>query len=72
MIQVCIDQNILPCIGATILEESAAPRETFPVRRLLPTVSKALKCTESSRILELFQVYLRCFFVSQMKNTCKS
>lgn len=64
-----IDQNIMPPIGASILKKSAAPRENSPVEELLPTASQALTCTQSSRFLELFQVYHRCLFGSELKIT---
>lgn len=47
-----IDQNILPRMGAAILEESAEPLEKFPVGGLLPAAPEALKCTERSTLLD--------------------
>lgn len=38
-------------------ERRTVPREIFPVVGLLPAAFEALKCTESSHALELFQVY---------------
>lgn len=58
-------------IGAAIVvEESAAPREKFPVGALLPAPFEGLKCAESRRALQLFQVSRPCFFGSEMKTTC--
>lgn len=41
-------------------------------RALLLAAFEALKYTESSRAFELFQMYHRCFFVSQTKINCHS
>lgn len=58
------DQNILPRIGAAMLEKSA------PLRGLPPAAAEPLKYSGSSRALELFQVFWLIFFGFGIKITC--
>lgn len=52
-------------MGSAILDESAAPRDTFPFGEggLLRAASEALKRAQSSRVMGLKQVYRIYFFV---------
>lgn len=65
-----MDHNILRHIGAPILEECPASRETFPVGGPLAAASEALNSAERSRAFELLEVHHGWFFVSQTKSAC--